>query len=132
MVLMGTKTRNSGQWTEARFRSFVISALRAASRRWPVKYEVMKKACVGRKVNEASGKLALHYECASCSKHFPASGIAVDHIEPVVDTKKGFQGFDVFIERLFCERDKLQCLCSNCHTVKTKAERKERRNDARN
>lgn len=129
---MVTKTRNSGQWTEARFRAFVVSALRAASRRWPVKYAVMKKACIGRKVNAATGKLALHYACANCAAHFPATNIAVDHIKPVVDPKQGFQGFDVFIERLFCEADGLQCLCKECHAVKTQDERKERRNDARN
>lgn len=129
---MPVKNRNGGQWTEARFRSFVVSALRAASRRWPVKYAVMKKACVGRKVNATSGKLALHYACAGCSVHFPATNIVVDHINPVVDPKKGFQGFDVFIERLFCEADGLQCLCKKCHSVKTEHERRERRNDARN
>lgn len=128
---MATKPRNGGQWTEARFRAFVVSALRAASRRWPVKYAVMKQACVGRKVNIVSGKLALHYVCAGCNKHFPASNIAVDHIKPVVDPKKGFQGFDVFIERLFCESDGLQCLCKECHSVKTKDERKERRDATR-
>lgn len=129
--LMATKTRNGGQWTEARFRSFVVSALRAASRRWPVKYAVLKDACVGRKVNSATRKMALHYRCAKCEDSFPATSIAVDHIKPVVDPKKGFVNWDTFIERLFCEDKGLQCLCKECHSTKTQAERKERRDAAR-
>lgn len=128
---MATKPRNGGQWTEARFRSFVVSALRAASRRWPVKYAVLKKACVGRKVNSSTGKIALHYKCAVCEELFPATAIAVDHIKPVVDPKKGFIDWDTFIERLFCEEKGLQCLCKSCHSVKTADERKERKNAAR-
>ena len=122
-----TKSRNGGKWTQARFRAFVVSALRAASRRWPVKYEVLKKACVGRQVNEATGKLALHYRCNSCQGLFTSSNVAVDHIDPVVATEAGFVSWDEFIERLFCEENGLQVLCKPCHTIKTANERKERK-----
>lgn len=119
--------RNSGEWTEARYRSFIVSALRAASRRWPVKYKVLKAALVGRKVNKATGKLALHYRCADCADVFPAKDVAVDHIEPVVATQQGFVSWDVFIERLFCEADGLQILCKQCHSTKTATERQQRK-----
>jgi len=121
------KLRNSGQWTEARFRSFVVSALRSASHRWPVKWRVLKDAEVGRQINKDTGKLALHYRCAQCSDVFTSKNIAVDHIDPVVDPKQGFVSWDVFIERLYVEMDKLQVLCKECHTKKTLLERKERK-----
>jgi 5-methylcytosine-specific restriction endonuclease McrA len=121
------KERNGGQWTEARFRSFVTSALRAASRRWPPKYKALKEAFVGRKVNAKTGKLAMHYECSECKQHFVAADVQVDHIKPVVDPKKGFTTWDNFIERMFCEADNLQVLCKPDHKIKTDQEKLERK-----
>ena len=114
-------------WTEARFRAFIVSALRKASSRWPVKYQVMKEACVGRSINASTGKMALHYKCASCCGTFPAKAVAVDHIQPVVATKDGFVNWDTFIARLFCNKEGLQVLCKVCHDAKTAMERKERK-----
>lgn len=128
---MAGKSYNGGAWTEARFRSFVVSALRSASRRWPVKYQVLKEACVGRYTNKETGKLAQHYKCAHCSEQFPAKLVAVDHIEPVVHTTEGFVSWDRFVERLFCEKEGLQVLCKVCHKEKTAKERKERNVHAR-
>ncbi len=94
---MTDKKRNGGEWTEARFKSFVTSALRAASRRWPPKYKALKEAFVARKVNAKTGKMAMHYNCAVCQKLYVASDVQVDHIKPVVDPKKGFISWDDFI-----------------------------------
>ena len=52
----------------------------------------------------------------------------MDHINPVVCPKEGFVDWDVFIKRLFCEKDNLQVLCSGCHDKKTLKERKSRDN----
>ena len=120
-------SRNGGEWTEARFRSFVTSALRAASRRWPPKYKALKEAFVGRKVNAKTGKMAMHYKCHSCRKHFVAADVQVDHIEPVVDPTKGFKTWDIFIGRIFCEIENLQTLCKPCHKIKTDQEKQERK-----
>lgn len=124
---MTDKKRNGGEWTEARFKSFVTSALRAASRRWPPKYAALKAAFVGRKVNAKTGKQAMHYKCAECKQHFVAADVQVDHIKPVVDPKKGFTTWDNFIERMFCEADNLQVLCKPDHKVKTDQEKAERK-----
>jgi len=121
------KERNGGEWTDARFRSFVTSALRAASRRWPVKYKALKAAFTGRQVNAKTGKLAMHYKCAKCKKLFVAADVQVDHVQPVVDPKKGFVGWDVYIDRMFCEIENLQVLCKPCHKIKTDQEKLERK-----
>lgn len=120
--------RNGGLWTEAKFRSFVISALRAASRRWPVKWAVLKAALVGKSVNTKTGKFAQHYRCSHCRATFPAADVVVDHIHPVVDTMKGFTTWDEYVERMFVEAEGLQVLCKGCHKEKTATERKERKN----
>lgn len=121
------KRRNSKQWTEARFRSFVTSALRAASRRWPPKFDVLKKAFIGKKTNKKTGKLAMHYKCAKCLGSFVAADVQVDHIHPVVDPIRGFISWDVYIDRIFCEVHGLQVLCKPCHDVKTKLEKEMRK-----
>lgn len=124
---MVDKKRNGGEWTDARFRSFVTSALRAASRRWPPKFKALKEAFVGRKTNKKTGKLAMHYKCAKCKKHFVATDVQVDHVLPVVDPKVGFIGWDSFIDRIFCEIENLQVLCKPCHKVKTEEEKAKRK-----
>ena len=50
----------------------------------------------------------------------------VDHINPVVDPDVGFVSWDVFIDRLFCERANLQAICIPCHKIKSKEEKKKR------
>lgn len=113
--------RNGGAWTEARYNSFVKGALRSA--RWPPKYEALLRAFTERKVNIATGRVAKHYLCASCSIDFPLKQVQVDHIHPVIDPYTGFVSWDVLIERLFCEVDGFQVLCDSCHSEKTNKER---------
>ena len=125
--MVDNKKRNGGEWTDSRFRSFVTSALRAASRRWPPKFKALKEAFVGRKTNKKTGKLAMHYKCAKCKKHFVATDVQVDHIFPVVDPKTGFVSWDLFIDRIFCEIENLQVMCKPCHKVKTEEEKLERK-----
>ena len=112
------KPRNGGLWTEARFTSFVTSALRGASRRWPPKYTTLKSAYVERRRNKTTNRLANHYGCAKCKGTFPQREVQVDHITPI---GKGLT-WNRFIEALFCEAENLQVLCKVCHKEKTKNE----------
>lgn len=118
----GEKTRCGGRWTEAKYRSFITSTLRGGSRRWAPISDVKKKARVSRGL----------YLCAGCGEHAPntlkegrkrVQNIFVDHIEPIVDPEKGFENWDEFIERMFCEEENLQLLCKACHDEKSTKER---------
>lgn len=116
------KTRCGGQWTEARFSSFIKSALRSASNRWQPKYQCQKDARTARNT----------YTCAGCKNSFGSKSVRVDHIDPVVDTKRGFRTWDEYISRMFVERDGFQLLCTNargtgCHDFKTALERATRK-----
>lgn len=124
------KTRNGGEWTEARYRSFIKSALRSGSQRWPPKYRVLSEACVGQQINPASGRVAKFYRCGSCQNAFVAKDVEVDHILPVVPVT-GFDSYDGLIERTFCEKDGLMVLCKTCHKSKTKKENEERKKNER-
>lgn len=126
-----SKSRNLGQWTEARFRSFIISALRGASQRWGPKSECIKRARVRRG----------WYKCEGCKQEVPATkevtiktgknagkkkrkkNILADHIEPIVNPKEGFKDFNTWIERCFVELDGYQALCLDCHDKKTQEEK---------
>ena len=118
---------NNGQWTQGRFKGFITSALRTATQRWPPKFEALKEALLGRKVNAKTGKLAQHFECAKCKQGFVSKDIQVDHKKPVVDPKKGFVDWETYIDRLFCESSNLQVLCKPCHKVKTAKEKLQRK-----
>lgn len=130
--MAGDTVRNGGEWTEARFNSFVKSALRAASRRWPPKYTCLNLACTGQKVNQKTGRLAKHYKCNCCKNDFPAKDVQVDHINAIINPEIGFTNWDDVINNLFCEIDNLQVLCKECHSSKTALEKsiaKERTNE---
>jgi len=109
-------------WTEGRRRAFITNALRAATRKWPPKYLTLNEAKTEKKKNVRTGRLAQHYLCNVCTGEFPAKEVQVDHIQPVVDPKTGFVNWDTFIDRLFCEKENLQVLCTTCHKLKTSEE----------
>lgn len=118
----GPKIKNSGQWTQAKFNSFIRSQLRAASMRWGPIYRVLAKSKVSRGF----------YHCAACGEDVPLTtrvdgkrvkNVHVDHIDPIVDPAVGFVSWDKLIERMFVEEDGLQVLCGDCHTKKTNEEK---------
>ena len=76
-----------------------------------------------KKVNEKTGRIAQHYQCAKCKCEFTSKDVEVDHIKPVIDPKKGFKSWDEYINRLFCTEDNLQVLCKPCHKIKTNKEK---------
>jgi hypothetical protein len=121
-----SKSRNGGTWTEARFNSFVKSALRSASQRWPPKYTVLNEAFVEKKINPKSGRLAKFYRCNACQDSFVLKEIQVNHKTPVVPTS-GFDDWNGVVDRMFCEREGLEALCIPCHKIITKTENEERR-----
>lgn len=117
------RPRNGGQWSEARFVSFVKSALRGA--RWPCKYACIQQAFVGHGLNPSTGRKCKLHKCPDCGQLFPQNGMHADHIVPVIGPE-GFQSWDQFIERLYCEADGFRALCKACHKLVTERERAER------
>lgn len=118
----GPKTRNGNTWTEARFRSFIRSQLRAASMRW---------APISRSLARSKVKRGM-YHCEGCQQDVPLTvridgkrvkNVHVDHINPIVDPAVGFVDWDTLIERMFCEDENLQVLCHSCHEIKTNEEK---------
>lgn len=122
------KPHNGGQWTDARKRSFIMSALRRAQ--WPPKYQAIKAAFVRDGINPATGRQCKLHKCEECGELFPAKDMQADHTQPVVPVT-GFDSWDGVIERLFCEKEGFTAMCRSCHKAKTQAENAERRESAK-
>jgi hypothetical protein len=114
------KTRNSGTMTESAFWSFIRSALRQKSRWWKPITECKMKA--RRPYKGPNKRQKFEYLCNSCNRWFPEKQINVDHIVGAGSLNCG-QDLPGFVDRLFCEQDNLQCLCTTCHDHKTKLEK---------
>lgn len=110
-----------GRWTMARNRQFVVSALRRAWMKYPVKGDALtaarREACEETKLVYPQTKF--EYQCAVCSKWFRGKEVQVDHIRECASND-----MNEFIATLFCEESNLQVVCKGCHSVKTKAARK--------
>lgn len=112
----------NGTWTHARMMSFIRSNLRKASMKWPpiqaAKREA-RRAYVG-----PNKRQKWEYQCAMCQQWCKGSDTQVDHVEPA-GSLKSFEDLPGFVQRLFCETDGLQVLCTKCHKGhKTDVERK--------
>lgn len=127
---MTDKLYNGGQWTQARFNSFIKSALRSASVRWPPRYTVLSEAYVGTKINPKTGRMCKHYKCNQCNGEFPTKEVEVNHILPVIPVT-GFSTWDEVVERMFCEKDGFEVVCKPCHRAITQQENKERKENAK-
>lgn len=114
------KTRNAGTMTESAFWGFIRSALRQKSRWW--KPIAQCKAKSKRAYKGPLKRQKFEYQCNDCKGWFPDKLVNVDHIFPA-GTLKCADDLPAFVERLFCEEDNLQVLCSKCHNRKTQNEK---------
>lgn len=120
---MKEKPYNGGQWTKARFRSFIMSALRGASQKWGPKWECINEAFVGKGTNPKTGRPCKLHRCSSCGGTFPKGQMRADHINPVIDPATGFDSWDEVVGRMFVEKSGYQAVCVPCHKTKTGEER---------
>lgn len=107
-------------WTQARYFSFLRSALRRAWTKYPNKYKCLNAA--KRRKTGAKGKQKYEYECAECGEFYAGKNVQVDHIDSA-GTLRDFSDLPAFVSRLFCSLEGLQVLCFKCHQIKTNAER---------
>lgn len=114
------RPRNDGQWTEPRFKAFIMTALRNA--RWGPKYRCIEAAFRRKGTNPATGKPCKLHECSKCHRLVPQKNIQADHIEPVIPPG-GFVDWNTTIERMFVEKEGFQALCKDCHQLITNMER---------
>ena len=109
------RTRGAGTLTESQFWGAIRAVLREKSRYWkPIS---QCRLLARRKYMGTNKKQKYEYQCSKCKKWFPVSAIEVHHIVPVGKLNCA-EDLPQFVERLFCEIENLQCLCSQCHSKK--------------
>jgi 5-methylcytosine-specific restriction endonuclease McrA len=118
------RERNAGTMTNAMFWSFIRSALRNKSRWWkPITQCRMNSRRAYKGTNK---RQKFEYQCNKCKNWFPDKQIAVDHKVPAGSLNSG-DDLKGFVERLFCEQDNLQVLCTTCHDKKTLKEKQSKK-----
>lgn len=132
--MIDTKTKNK-----------IINVLRRLTFSSPARSAAEKDCKVGPALYRCSSCQVLVYKgksienynnlCAEFEEEILMEPFSMDHIDPVIDPKKGWQGFDVFIERLglpLSEKHRWQGLCtSRCHKAKTSQENQIRKTNRR-
>lgn len=121
---------NGGRWTPARLNSFIKSALRAASNRWPPKFECKKAARLERGIYLCAGYKKKAHSVPATLPPIPGNkrridNAVIDHKVPIGGPDQG--GWDGVIKRMFVEVEGLQLLCHDCHRRKTAEEREQRK-----
>ena len=96
--------------------------LRKCSLRWSPRNLTLREA--KRKIQDGyfkNGKprMRAQFKCNECKEWYSSKEVQVDHMTPVGD----FKDWNQYIDRLFCQKDKLQVLCKPCHKEKSRNER---------
>jgi 5-methylcytosine-specific restriction endonuclease McrA len=123
---------------EPRTRSLIIGALRRVWGRHPTRIAVLKAAEIREWLplnldGSKPKRPRVFYICAICGERGKSNRTAeypkvhVDHLEPVIPLDGTTPSWDEIIKRMFTTPDNLQVVCEHCHSDKTQAENKLRR-----
>lgn len=96
-------------------KQFAINVLRRGSYRHYARWQASNRAKIGR--NE--------YFCEICGVIGPKRNYQLDHKIPVIPLE-GFDNFDNYIDRLYCDVDGYQLICIPCHKEKSATENAQR------
>lgn len=126
---MVKKAKKKSGWV---LQATVFSALRRSFRTYPPYKETLEASKEEYYINSKKGTKMrrVRFVCNSCGNKYSRKGVAIDHIQPVIDLAgvarqpDGEVDFNVYIKRLFCPKSNLQTICKKCHTEKSAAEGK--------
>lgn len=110
-------TSASPEQTSRKFKApnrdtWVKGKLRQMSLRWPPRSEALRRSRADRGL----------YKCAMCHDVFKMHQVHLDHKVPVIALDQKEFNWTNFIERLFCDVEGFQVLCTTCHDAKTAIE----------
>lgn len=113
--------RCNGTMTESQYLSWIRSALRSKSLRWPPRATCLELA--RRPYKGPMKQQKWEYSCALCEGWFKMKEVCVDHFPVAAGSILSVEDIGAFANNLYCEVDNLRCLCKVCHDVHTLAEK---------
>lgn len=119
-----------GTMTEAAYFGKIRSALRKAFAWWQPMEAAVRAA--ERPSQSANKRLKFEYQCAHCKDWFPKKLVEVDHIVQC-GSLRSLEDIAQFVSNLTQEDPAMyQILCSNCHQLKTNADRVQKKSNHEN
>jgi hypothetical protein len=107
--------------TEAQYLSWIRSALRSKSLRWPPRNTALELA--RRPYKGPNKQQKWEYQCAICQQWRKMKEVCVDHHPKPAGSILSVEDIGAFANNLYCEVDNLRVLCKEpCHAVHTLAE----------
>lgn len=106
--------------TESQYLSWIRSALRSKSLKWPPRakaLELARRPYVG-PVKQQKWE----YQCAICGEWFKMKEVIVDHYPIAAGSILSIEDIGPFANNLYCEVDNLRVLDKVCHDVHTLSE----------
>lgn len=113
--------KNYPEWSQARFWSFIRSALRQAHVKYPPAQSLMKKD----RKTVTGKKHKFEHQCSICQEWKPQKEIEKDHIIEV-GSLRSYEDLPGFVERLFCSEEGYRKVCKPCHKKLTAEQRKKK------
>ncbi len=108
-----TKPFADGTMTSSAFFTMLRAALRQKSRFYISIRNCKERAKI--KYTGTNKRRKWSYVCEICKKEFESKEVVVHHKDEA-GKLNNFEDLPGFVERLFCDSNKLLCICKECHT----------------
>lgn len=110
-------------------RNLLKGAMRRIFSRSDLRRSIIEKSIVKGYKDPKRKAVKFWAKCNECSKMEAKSNMQVDHILPVIKVSETLDSltWDQLVDRIWCDEKNLSVICKPCHSVKTRAENKERR-----
>lgn len=109
-------------------KSWIISALRRTTRKYPPANKARNRTKEVYYIKSKNGKdlKRVKFTCELCGKKdLKQTEMNLDHISPCVPVT-GWDDWNGFIERFYCDEEQFQHICISCHEDKSKIEQEQR------
>lgn len=109
-------------------RGLLKGAIRRVFGRSDLRRSVIDSAVINGYKDPKRKAVKFWVKCTSCGKMEAKSNVQVDHVDPVIPINSSFDEMtlDEVVNRMWCDLKNLAIVCKPCHTLKSKAETKER------
>ena len=127
-IKVGLKGSMNNPRINKKERNLIKGAIRRVFSRSEIRSKIVA-ASIATHIDLTRPKVKTWCVCSECKNFIPKSYMEVDHISPVVpyNTTLENMSWDELVNRIWCEESNLQAICENCHDIKTKLERKLRK-----